>query len=310
MTLPPCLLPVLLAAATPAAATPAPVRLEFPLAGYRIDAYDVSSFRMALPVPGKSSWFSVEIYCSDTIAAKPAGQNQSSFHGRSGETLLYERALSSTESQAEYTLDGGKPAELGHAYVRTVLANGKTYKISGGLPDTDWPAAGTKLKECVNSFDPSPASAPGKTVFPRQACRISLLDGALPANAQGMLLGFGHSVPTVIVSIEPYAGTLKDYQAVRQPPRMIDSKHPFKILAENSPAENALVTEYGEDFSTDKTHPQFSPTCYEKVVLAHGQLYRAWVMLTNQADQPSFPQIKASVESLAALPAPSPPPAK
>jgi hypothetical protein len=191
-----------------------------------------------------------------------------------------------------------------HSYWREVFTNGRTYTIDATAPDAQWPEFGPKVKACVDSFELSPDPVPGKLAFPQQGYRISALDGPVPADAHQPLLSMmgGMRPWRVSVAIEPYAKTLKDYQAERKPALMFDSKNKFKILEENMPAENVLVTEYAEEFPTDKNHPPARFLSYEKVVLAHGQLYRAWAMVP-ETDPKTLTQIKACVESLEAIPA-------
>jgi hypothetical protein len=83
----------------------------------------------------------------------------------------------------------------------------------------------------------------------------------------------------------------------------------YKILAENMPAENTLVTEYADEIPADTQHPGFNAHSYEKAVLAHGQLYSAWSLHWDWDKAVSSAQIKECVESLEAIPlAPAPAP--
>jgi hypothetical protein len=226
------------------------------------------------------------------------------FYPHSGDTILFKRAVSPTELLVEFTSKNASTVQKEHSYWREVFTNGRTYTIDATAPDAQWPEFGPKLKACVDSFELSPDPVPGKLAFPQQGYRISALDGPVPADAQQPLLSMmgGMRPWRVSVAIEPYAKTLKDYQAERKPALMFDSKNKFKILEENMPAENVLVTEYAEEFPTDKNHPPARFLSYEKVVLAHGQLYQAWAMVP-ETDPKTLTQIKACVESLEAIPA-------
>jgi len=325
---------ILLAAAVPAQDTPAavpsaatspavvapvadvsqPVKLEFPLAGYSIDAYDsakeeAAGFSMSLPVPGKSTWYAVTVKCTEVKGGKPPVQKH--FQGRSSDTLLFEHMASRTESKVEYIREGPGRGEKTHFYGWDIFANGKTYTIVGSMADADWAVAGDKVKAYVGSFEPTSSPVPGKMVFPREGFRIKALDEVIPANARGNLLSLSGGVS---VSVEPYTKTLKDYRAERKPSWMLEAKDKVKILAENSPTENALVTEYAEELTpADKNHPQAAQLLtWEKVILAHGELYRATfspaqvLSSLGPNDPQTAAQIKACVESLEAMPAPEP----
>lgn len=326
MTLPQLIIPVLIAAATPVADTPTtaapaatslavaapvadvppPAKLEFPLEGYRINAFDSSTkgfFNFSMSLPGHPLC-SVNVDSAPPMG-EPSGQavvmDATRFHAKSGYTILSERTPSPKELQVEYTAQYDKTTPKEHTYTRMLYANGKFYGVSATAPDADWKNVESLLKACVDSFEFSPDPAPGKIVFPQQGFRISKLDGPLPAGVQQRLLSMelhplsmGRPPPPlgVNVGIEPYAKTLKDYQAERKPPFMIDSKDKFKILKESAPAENTLVTEYSEG----------GLISYEKVVLAHGQLYRAWIFSIDETSA----QSKALVESLEVMPIPAP----
>jgi hypothetical protein len=188
-----------------------------------------------------------------------------------------------------------------------VSANGMTYDISATAPDAQWPEFGPKLKACVDSFELSPDPVPGKLAFPQQGYRISALDGPAPADANEELLSIG----SVHVGIEPYTKTLKEYQAEHKPRMTTFPVGQLKILAEYAPAENALVTEYDEEVpeNVTVTGKIFAPQggqvlIYQKVVLAHGQLYWAAGLHWDWDKAASSTQIKACVESLEAIPAP------
>jgi len=102
----------------------------------------------------------------------------------------------------------------------------------------------------------------------------------------------------------------------------------MKILTENAPAQNALVTEYAEEIPV---FPQQQPPSsivelprssqpsvrtlqpetgqvliYEKAILVHGQLYWAAGIDDGQNNAVSYAEIKACVDSLEALPIPAP----
>ncbi len=302
----------LLAATNPVPNMPSPpAKLEFPLAGYRINALDSSStnvvcgFMMSLPVTANSGSAQVMVSRFPPMDKNPSLQkwmaDSKSFHAHNGDTILLERAVSTTESRVEYTTKGDKAGRKDHAYDRTLFANGVTYEIEATAPETQWKDVGPKLKACVDSFDLSPDPAPGKTAFPQQGYRISALDGATPVDAWRPLIMMPGGV---FVAIQPYAKTIRDYQAERKPPMLTDPKHKFKILEEGAPTENALVTEYAEEIPADKKHPQGSQALsYEKVFLAHGQLYRAAGRL-DISDPKSMTLIKSCVESLEAIPVP------
>jgi len=320
MILPQLIVPLLIAAATPVADAPAPAKLEFPLGGgYRINALNSAAaglpyFTMYLPVPGKSLWPRVEVTNYLPYINDPKDKlvlDVSKFYTHRGDTVLFERARSPTELQVEFTSDHGQPGGKEHSYERMFTVQGHSYEVRATAPDALWPEVAAKLKACVESFELSPEPAPGKVAFPLQGFRISPLDGADPASTHQRLL----SMPGgVTVSVEPYTKTLKEYQPGRKPDWMLDAKDKIVILAENSPAENVLVTEYAEVlYAADKEHPQsIEVKTYEKVVLAHGQLYRA----TGDLSQPygelkdvapeMAAQIKACVDSLEVMPIPAP----
>jgi hypothetical protein len=298
--------------AAPVADTSHPAKMEFPLAGYRINTYDPTAkegftLTMALPVPGKSSSFSVSVIRFLQMKTKPP--LPISFYPRSGYTVLSQHRASPTELRVEFTKSyHGAPKD--HDYSLSIFVNDRLYSVTATTSDTDWREVGAKLKTYVESFEPSPDPAPGKVAFPRQGFRISLLDEALPADSkQKLLLIEAPGENTMSVSVEPYTKTLKDYKSERKPTQMFDSKHKFKILEESEPAENALVTEYAEEFLTDKNHPPIQLLSYEKVVLTHGQLYRASSFpfpAKLPMDPKSLTQVKTWVESLEAMPIPAP----
>ncbi len=372
---------ILLVVATPAAevsAAASPVttasatdssqsaKLEFPLAGYRINVFESNPATFPLqeprfftistpegvvrfPRPGAMGFDGLALNVPGAnlehpalsigrpLPADPKWTLQDSvdkIHSmlkHFGDTKLSEHA-SPTDFQVEYTegLNGGPK---NHIYERMGRAHGASYSIEARVPDAQWPELGPKLKAAVDSFEPSPDPAPGKLAFSKGGFRFSPLDGMIPKDRkQWLLLMFG-----VSVSVEPYSKTIKDYQAERKLPLFFGelyseeeflkifgktlnkekmaniypvlvktmSERPFKILAENMPAENALVTEYAEDIPADQNHPQGSRiVTYEKVVLAHGQLYRAIGHL-NEADPKYSALLKSCVESLEALPTPA-----
>ena len=95
------------------------------------------------------------------------------------------------------------------------------------------------------------------------------------------------------------------------------SPSPTKILTENAPAQNALVTEYTEVIlqSPIQKPPSGIPyilghvsprLIYEKVILAHGQLYWAAGIHDEENNAVSYAQIKACVDSLEVIPVPEP----
>jgi hypothetical protein len=304
----------LLAATDPVpSATPPPVKLEFPLAGYRINALDSSTnepfyFTMFLPVSSNSFFFKVDIQSLPETLQNYV-KDEKSFLKQSGNTILLDRAPSPTEWLGEFTTTVHSGQKV-HIYERALSANGRTDLIEATTPYALWPEVGAKFKASVDSFELSSEQVPGKVSFPQQGFRFSVLDGAAPVDAkQPLLMMFSSSLGTHDVTIEPYTKTLKDYQAERQPPLRTNPKDKFKILAETSPAENALVTEYAEEFPVDKNHPQGGQLLsYEKVFLAHGHLYRVWAYL-YEADPKSTAQIKAWVDSLEVMPATAPAPA-
>ena len=324
MTLPQLFIPLLMAGATPVTETPQPIqppKMEFPLAGYRINALDSATkdffnITMFLPV-SKNSFngfsYKVDVSSQALKEGRPSLQSQvketRSYFTQSGNAILLDREPSPTEWEGEFTTMGrDKAGPKEHLYERMIYANGRSYFIAAIAPDAQWKDVGPKMKACVDSFEPSPEPVPGKVSFPQQGFRFSVLDGAAPADAKQTMLrlpAMGFMGPT----IEPYAKTIEDYKAERKPPMMADPKHKFKIVAENAPEENALVTEYAEEIPPGNLKPQGSEALsYEKVFLAHGQLYRVSAMLLN-TDAMSSAQIKACVESLEALPAPAPAPA-
>ncbi len=347
MTLPALLIPIFMAAATPvvdtaaiaapAATSPAavtaeqgtpppaqPAKLEFPLAGYRINALDSARkgdfiLTMFLPVP-KNTFSAFSFKVDITILTPKDGiaswQNQikenRSYFTESGNAILQDRSPSPTEWLLEATTMGkDKAGPKGRLYERMVYANGKLYSIIATAPEAQWKDAGPKLKACVDSFDPSGDPVPGKVSYPQQGFRISVLDGAAPADAKQTLLRQPLPMGLLGVTIEPYTKTLEDYRAGRKPPFLSDAKHSFKILAETSPTENALVTEFAEVFPPAKNLPQGGQlVSFEKVVLAHGQLYRvsAYQPQVDNPDPQTTAQIKAWVESLESMPAPAPVP--
>ncbi len=310
----------LLAATSPVpSTTPPPVKLEFPLAGYRINALDSArkdyfDITMYLPVP-KNSFneysFNVDINSvplEGGWSLPSKAKETRSYFTQSGNAILLDRETSPTEWVFEVTTMGrDKAGPKEHLYERMIYANGRSYFIAATAPDAQWKDVGPKMKACVDSFDPSPDPAPGKVSLPQQGFRFSVLDGAVPADAKQRLSRMTIPAPPGLgVTIQPYAKTLEDYKAERKPPLMMDSKHKFKIVAENAPEENALVTEYAEEIPPGNLRPQGSEALsYEKVFIAHGQLYRVAALLI-ETDAMSTAQIKAYVESLEAMPVPAP----
>jgi len=313
------------AVAAPVADTSPPTKLEFPLAGFRINSLVSSAmkeggFGMSLPVSGDTNLFpSVGVHWQPTMKERPSLQNMKdakTLRAHNDDTILMERTASPAEWLMEYTSDktvmGTKAGPKQHIYRRMVSANGLTYDISATTLDTQWPEFGPKLKACVDSFELSAVPAPGKVALPYQGYRISKLDVAAPADAQQEPLSMMSLLNGVNVKIEPYTKTLKDYQAEHLS-RVTIPNGKIKILAENSPAEDTLVTEYVEEIPVDKSHTrgnQFNPLgnllVYEKAVLAHGQLYRATGLHWDWDKTVSYAQIKACVDSLEAIPTPAP----
>jgi hypothetical protein len=315
MTLLELIIPILMAVATPMADIPPPAKLEFPLAGFSINAIEPAKessgrFSIYFPVPGDGPADpSVGVDRQPTMKERPSLQNfqdAKTLRAHNGDTILMERAPSSGEWRMEYTstkpVMGNQPVPKQHIYQRVCSANGITYVVSAEALDTEWAVLGPQLKAGVDSFELSSAPAPGKVSFPSQGFRINKLDRAVPKDANQPLLSMGF----VSVGIEPYTKTLKDYQTEHQP-RITFPAGQVKILAENALAENALVTEYDEEIPGDKIRPHGTQVLiYEKAVLAHGQLYRATGIHFDWDKTASAAQIKACVESLEALPAPAP----
>ncbi len=309
-----------LAATMPAPPTtppPAPpAKLEFPLAGFRINLLEPfkesSSFSMSLPVSGDGT-ASVSVDRQPTMKERPSFQNfqdAKTLRAHNGDPILMERAPSSGEWRMEYTSTkaemgsqpGSQPVPKKHIYQRVCSANGITYVISATALDSEWPVLGPKLKACADSFELSSAPDPGKVAIPSQGFRINKLDRAVPMDEKQELLSMGF----VSVRIEPYAKTLKDYQAEHKT-RVTIPNGKIKILAENTPAENTLVTEYVEEAPAGGIHPNVVRQAFvcEKVVLAHGQLYLAvGIHFDWDKEDVSYAQMKACVESLEAVPAP------
>jgi len=295
----------------PAANPSSLVKLEFPRAGFRINAFEPPSkegftFVMALPIAGKSSGFKVTVIRFPQTNEKPPRQVE--FYPRSGYSILYKRTPSPTEVQAEYTKQYDQHSQKEHDYTRTLYAHGTLYDVTAETADTDWHAVAAKLKACVDSFEPSPDPAPGKVAFPDQGFRLNLIDEVVPVDVKQKLLSMVYFGSLIYVSIEPYTKTLKDYQAERKPSMMRDSKHKFKIMNEYAPAENALVTEFAEELGVGKDQTPIQDLSIEKVILAHGQLYRAVGQFSYALDdEPKrLGQLKALVESLGVMSAPGP----
>ncbi len=366
MTLSQLIVPILMAATTPVADppapaapvadTPRPAKLEFPLAGYRINALasatkTSSIFTMSLPVSGNSqSSPSVKVNRQLTMKERPSKQNiadAKTIRAHNGDTILVERTLSPAEWRMEYTStkDESGTFETGmktHIYRRMVTANGLTYDVSATVPETQWSALEAKLKACVDSFELSTDPAPGEVVFPQQGYRINILDGAAPADAKQTLIAMPGGV---LVGIQPYTKSIEEYKAHHEPDifrKVVNAKKengvwieatstspgPMKILTENAPAQNALVTEYAEEIPVFPKQPPPSSIVapprsnlpqviynkpengqvliYEKVILVHGQLYWAAGIHDGETDVVSYAEIKACVDSLETPPIPAP----
>jgi hypothetical protein len=324
MTLPQLIIPILMVVATPTADTP-PTKLEFPLAGFRINAIEPAkessgSFSIYFPVPGDGpADASVGVDRQPTMKTRPSLQNfqdAKTIRAHNGDTILMEHAPSSGEWRMEYTstmpVMGNQPVPKQHIYQRVCSANGTTYVVSAEALDTEWAVLGPQLKAGVDSFELSTAPAPDKVSFPGEGFRINKSDRAVPKDKKQTLLEMHY----VSVHVEPYAKTLKDYQGEHEAILMKDSKN--KILAENTPTENTLVMEYIEEFPTSESSPSALPTrgsppnvvhqlmVCEKMVLAHGQLYMAAGLHFDWDKATSYAQMKACVESLEAMPIPTP----
>ena len=299
---------------TPAPAPPA--KLEFPLAGFRINvlepAKESSGFRMSIPVSGDGT-ASVGVNRQPTMKQRPSLQNfqdAKTLRAHNGDLILMERAPTSGEWRMEYTstkpIMGNQPVPKQHIYQRVCSANGNTYVVSAEALDAEWAVLGPKLKACADSFELSSAPAPGKVVFPSQGFRINPFDRAVPMDEKQNLLSMGF----LSVHVEPYSKTLKDYQAEYKS-RVTIPNGKTKILAQDTQGENALVTEYVEElvvkFPADANRPDFvsQESICEKVVLAHGQLYLAVGIHFDWDKDVSYAQMKACVESLEVLPAPA-----
>ncbi len=313
------------AAATPVANTP-PSKLEFPLAGFRINvletAKDSGSFSFTFPVSGDGT-ASVGVGREPTMKQRPSlqiFQDAKTLRAHNGDTILIEQAPASGEWRMEYTstkpIMGNQPVPKRHMYEQVCSANGITYVISASALETDWPVFGPKLKAYADSFELSSAPDPGKVAFPSQGFRINKPDLAVPVDGKQPLLSMGF----VSVQVEPYTKTLKDYQAEFKT-RVTIPNGEVKILTENAPVESTLVTEYVEveEFPGSGSPPNalpakgmppkvFKTMVCEKVVLAHGQLYRATGMQIDTAS--SYAQKKACVDSLEAIPVPGSAPSK
>lgn len=309
-----------MAAATPMANTPPTTKLEFPLAGFRINvlepAKESSSFSFSFPISGNGS-AEVGVDRQPTRKERPSLQNfqdAKTIGAHNGDTILMVRAPSAGEWRMEYTstkpIMGNQPVPKQHVYKRVCSANGITYVISAMALETDWPVFGPKLKAYADSFELSPAPEPGKVAFPSQGFRINKPDRAVPMDEKQTLLEMGF----VSVHVEPCTKTLKDYQAEHEASLMKDPKN--KILTENTPTENTLVTEYVEEIPTSGSPPSALPArgnasnvvhqlmVCEKVVLAHGQLYGAMGIHFDWDKAASYAQMKACVESLEVMPVP------
>ncbi len=299
------------AAVAPVVVTPAPVKLEFPLAGFRINAFEtpakaLNSFTMYLPVADQSQRLpGVTIATQAPSREKPNLPEYIKYaktvHDHYGDTVLQQRQPSSAEWLEESTTSRNKINE--HTYLRVFYANGLAYEISATALDSQWTDVGPKLKACVESFELSPAPAPGKMSFPQQGFRLSLLDGATPAGAAQSRLSLLNRMGA---GIEPNTKTLQDVQAAGHLPHFRVYQAKFKILAESSPAENVLVTEYDVEMPGDGIHPG-NPHAhiYEKAIFAHGQLYWATGLHQDIDGDLSAAQIKAWVDSLEAMPVPA-----
>lgn len=286
-----------------------PAKLEFPLEGYRIDALNYSGKMtdvFAMTLPGHSSAV-VKVARELTMKERPSLQNikdAKTLRAHNDDPILLERTLSPTEWLMEYTSDktawGTKAATKAHTYERVVTAKDITYIISAIAPDVEWSEVAPKLKACVDSFELSSAPATGKVAFPQQGYRINKLDGVIPPDAQQPLIEIHGGVH---VGIQPYAKTIEEYKAHHEPKLTTFPVGQTKILAENAPAENALVTEFVEEVPGDKISPKGSQVLvFEKVVLVHGQLYYAAGLHWDSDKDVSAAQIKACVESLEAMP--------
>ncbi len=321
------------AAAAPVAVTPSADKLDFPLAGFRINVLEPAkepsgSFSIYFPVPGdvpadpSVGLPSVGVDRQPTMKERPSLQNfqdAKTLRAHNGDTVLMERAPASGEWRMEYTstkpIMGNQPVPKEHVYQRVCTVNGTTYVVSAEALDTEWAALGPQLKAGVDSFELSSAPDPGKVAFPSQGFRINKSDRAVPKEEKQTLVEMNF----VSVHVEPYAKTLNDYQAEHEASVRKDPKN--KIVAENTSADNALVMEYVEELPASESPPgplrtRGSPPTVahqlmvcEKVVLAHGQLYMAKGLRFDWDKAATYAQMKACVESLESTPLSTPAPA-
>ncbi len=352
MTLPLWLLPILVAATTPVADAPAtaspaatspsgaaPVadaspsaKLEFPQAGYRINAIeDLSKTAKATPWMGSgfSMWphgyiGSLPSLGAGVVAASDGKRtmaeyvkNEKAGHAHFGDTLLSDHLLSAPEWQVEYVSGADHLGEKEHSYERVLLANGQFYRATATNSESLWTKTGPALKAWVNSLDPitgpgaTPTGAsPGKLVFPQHGpqhgLRINAPDAALTSDKdeETLMLALG-----LVVTSQAYAKTLEDYQAAtKASQKNAQNKNPeykFEVMAESFPADNTWVIEFTEELPPDKVNHFIIQTHkYQKTILAHGQLYQAEATMGNYeaADPAYFAKLKACVDSLEAIP--------
>jgi hypothetical protein len=313
------LLLTLLAAAEPVpSATPPPAKLEFPQLGFRINDFEESR-KASTGMPGMG--WGVQLWPDGVIGLLPEVGVGVSLPTASKKTLadfvkdekaafahfkykiLSEHSVSATEWQVEYLNDNNGHGDQEHSYERVLLANGKFYKAGATVESAHWPELGAKLTACVNSLEPItgpgatlPAASPAKLAFPQQGFRISPVDAAsTSAKDTGALV-----LNDITVNSEAYAKSIEDYEAEfkTRPP---DAQVKVKVDAESFPADNTWVTVFTLEAGPSKM--QF----YQKVILAHGQLYQASAMLDTYRFDPAYiAQLKACVDSLEIIP-PSPP---
>jgi hypothetical protein len=314
----------LLAATNPApSATPPPAILEFPLAGYRINAFeDLSRATKANPMMawgidmsphGLGSLPEVGVGVSPADGKKTLAdvvKHEKDAFAHFNMTILSERSVSATEWQVDY-LNSFPDGSKDHCYERVLLANGKFYEATATESESLWPKTGAKLMACVNSLEPitdpgatPSAASPAKLTFPQHGFRISPLDAASTSDED---MGSLTMTENIWVINEAYAKTLQDFQAEFKT-RLQDAQYKLKIISESSPADNTWVIEYTKEFPLGKNIPSsFQIHTYQKVILAHGQFYQAMATLEDDPSDPGYDaKLKDCVDSLEIIP-PAPP---